>query len=248
MKNDFYMVLPSDNSMMYYPDNTVACFTTQLPEDIRLEGKWLVAATEFIFPYTFSNVPESVIISAVKPDFTGNLIMDRGFYKEPALFLETLNSLIEKTDVRFVLKKNGYVLCETLEDVAKGTNVAFEASESLCNILGYPNSIHITTGTQGEQPFNLHANMPRELFVYSDICEPSIVGDVHAGLLTKVNVNISKFDYWASQHNTFSMPRYTRLLTNNFRNIIIDIRDRFGVSAPFEGGRSSVTLHFKPMF
>ena len=31
MKDEFHIVLPSDSSISYFPDNSVARFTTQLP-------------------------------------------------------------------------------------------------------------------------------------------------------------------------------------------------------------------------
>ena len=95
------------------------------------------------------------------------------------------------------------------------------------------------------RPMNLYGSIPRELFVYSDIYEPYIVGDVHPPLLTKVNVDFSKFDYWGMQSKAISTPRYLPVLLTGFRTILIDIRDRLGNPAPFEHGRSSVTLHFK---
>ena len=95
------------------------------------------------------------------------------------------------------------------------------------------------------RPMNLYGSMPRELFVFSDICEPFIVKDVHAPLLTKVNLDFSKFDYWSMQSKAISTPRYLPVLLTVFRTILIDIRDRFGNPALFEHGRSSVTLHFK---
>ena len=95
------------------------------------------------------------------------------------------------------------------------------------------------------RPVNLYGSVPRELFVYSDICEPYIVGDVHAPLLTKVNVDFSKFDYWGMQSKAISTPRHLPVLLRGFRRILIDISDRFGHPAPFEHVRSLVKLHFK---
>jgi hypothetical protein len=52
----FYITLPSDSSANYYPDNTIARFTTKLPERIRLEGEYEMGLAEIIYPHTWYNV------------------------------------------------------------------------------------------------------------------------------------------------------------------------------------------------
>ena len=47
---DFYMVLPSNSSMSYFPDNTTSCFTTHLPREIKLHGEWHVGLVEIHVP------------------------------------------------------------------------------------------------------------------------------------------------------------------------------------------------------
>lgn len=46
MKEHFYMVLPSNSSMRYFPDNTATHFVTQLPQPIHLADGWGVALTD----------------------------------------------------------------------------------------------------------------------------------------------------------------------------------------------------------
>jgi len=42
----FHLTLPSKSSMDYYPENTVARFTTKLPSNIDLDGEWEVGLSE----------------------------------------------------------------------------------------------------------------------------------------------------------------------------------------------------------
>ena len=56
MSHQFSITLPSDSSMKYYPDNTVAKFVTKLPEPIKLEGEYEVGLAEIIYPYTWYNI------------------------------------------------------------------------------------------------------------------------------------------------------------------------------------------------
>lgn len=56
MKDQFYIVLPSNSSMKYFPDNTTTHFVTQLPHPIRLQGNWTIALTEIQIPMTFQHI------------------------------------------------------------------------------------------------------------------------------------------------------------------------------------------------
>ena len=52
----FYLTLPSNSSMDYYADNTVARYTTKLTNTVELEGEWEVGLTEISFPSEVENV------------------------------------------------------------------------------------------------------------------------------------------------------------------------------------------------
>src|SRR5436190_8177804 len=54
MENQFYLTLPSNSSMSYYPDNTTTKFSTHLTQQLRLNGAWEVAVVEFHYPCTYT--------------------------------------------------------------------------------------------------------------------------------------------------------------------------------------------------
>ena len=55
--SDFYLTLPSNSSMDYYKGNSLANFTTQLPNAIDLTGDWEVGLVEIQYPHNWYNVP-----------------------------------------------------------------------------------------------------------------------------------------------------------------------------------------------
>ena len=57
--NQFYVILPSDSSMSYFPDNTVAHYTTRLSHRICNDGEYEVALSELIYPMNFNHVDAS---------------------------------------------------------------------------------------------------------------------------------------------------------------------------------------------
>ena len=87
--------------------------------------------------------------------------------------------------------------------------------------------------------------IPDQLFIYSDLSEPCIVGDTHAPLLRIVNLEAKKFNFGTTIAKRFDTINYVPLLNNRFQTIDIDIRGQFGQSIPFEFGMLTVTLHFK---
>ena len=80
------------------------------------------------------------------------------------------------------------------------------------------------------------------LFVYSDICQYSLIGDASAPLLRIVQV---KNDDERMVTKTFPHVYYTCVSKRNFDTVEIYIRDDTGVQIPFAYGKLVVTLHFR---
>ena len=80
------------------------------------------------------------------------------------------------------------------------------------------------------------------LFVYSDICQYSLIRDASAPLLRIVQV---KNDYQRMVTKTFLHVYYAPVSKINFDTVEIYIRDDTGVQIPFVYGKLLVTPHFK---
>ena len=57
MKDQFYILLPSNSSMNYFNYNTTARFVTQLPQPNHLTGSWNAALTEIHILMNFKHIP-----------------------------------------------------------------------------------------------------------------------------------------------------------------------------------------------
>ncbi|XP_070155843.1 uncharacterized protein [Polyergus mexicanus] len=96
------------------------------------------------------------------------------------------------------------------------------------------------------EPASLLRGIPDKLFVYCDICEPYITGDVQSPLLRIVALDVGNdYAFASTQIKHFSHTQYIALRQTSFRTIEIDIRDQLGQSIPFEFGTLTVTLHFR---
>ena len=56
MASEFYLVLPSNSSMVTHPNNTLAQYITNLPRRISLSGVWECGLTEIHYPHDWYNV------------------------------------------------------------------------------------------------------------------------------------------------------------------------------------------------
>jgi len=74
-EDQFHLVLSSNSSMRYFPQNTTTSFVTELPQAVHLHGEWEVALNEIQFSTTFLHINhgENVIrfVDIKKSDETG---------------------------------------------------------------------------------------------------------------------------------------------------------------------------------
>lgn len=122
-------------------------------------------------------------------------------------------------------------------------------SDEFSAIFGFkPNTImniHEQSTYTADFPASLSRGIPDKLFVYTDICESYVTGDVQTPLLRIVPIDTTNYVYGSTQTKSFSPPNYIPLLRSEFNTIDIDIRTHTGEPVPFQSGTLTVTLHFK---
>ena len=52
----YYLTLPSNSSMNYFPNNTLTHYTTNLPKITDLDGAWEIGLAEIQYPHSWYNV------------------------------------------------------------------------------------------------------------------------------------------------------------------------------------------------
>lgn len=321
------MVLPSNSSMRYFPENTTTSFTTELPQRLDLLGRWEVALTEIQFPCSFFHMRpgEGLIkfIDTISRDKTAKAMTARvpsGVYSNVHDIIEAVNNAANSVDSHVTCRLDAFkggriIIGVTCEKEKCGARHFVHFSEKLCRILGFDvhnkergldeldidpispvylpvwfyrelgidiyekkdennvaKSRQISSALAdslpewvfdeirspvfynakqgqaliGDKPASLSRAVPDKLFVYCDICEPYITGDVQTPLLRIVALNArNEYSYASTQIRHFSPAQYISLRQTCFRTIEIDIRDQLGKSIPFEFGTLTVTLHFR---
>ena len=80
------------------------------------------------------------------------------------------------------------------------------------------------------------------IYLYCDVVEPQVVGDVNAQLLQTVPVEGT---FGKTVIKTFINTQYVPIRTKSFGNVEILLRTDTGEPVPFERGKVVTTLHFR---
>lgn len=243
--SSFYITLPSNSSFGYFPNNKVSDFTTKLPQNIDLSGKWEVGLVEMQWPINWFNLQESdsFLILTAPTGIATKIAIGGGHYPGASTLVSRINRRIKKItgkqDVVFEYDNLEHkIKVKTRQDVV-------ELSKPLGELMGFKsNKIH-EKGLVHDICSNCAVDMRHginSLYIYSDIIQCRTVGDSSVPLLRVIPASGTHGEI---QSVSYLNVHYLPLQKKCFDTIQIYIADDAGELVPFEGGRSVVTLHFR---
>ena len=240
----FYLTLPSNSSFNHFPNNTLSEYTTKLPQEINLEGSWEVGIAEIGYPHTWYNISregEYWLRYEYKRRIVRVTLQPR-FYGSPKDIVDELMKGLrlyyadEPLRVRLLYME----FANKVQIQMAGGKVTF--GRDLGNMLGAHFEEYTSRTTyHTDREIDIYQGT-YSIFVYCDVVEPRIVGDVMTPLLTTIPVEGSHGDYI---HKRFEKIHYHPLLRKNFTDIQISLRNDQGEKLKFERGKVTVTLHFR---
>ena len=231
--------------MSCYPNNTVAQFVTKLPQAIELDGDWEVALTEISFRIHLPNVlPDTCSItlmsSALEPVRTYTLKW--GYYEYIRHLTQELNKHLREHNIALAPNPNRQKV-----RIDKSGTFAIQFNETLARMLGFVYT-KIYRPRSGGLPYtapnkyNLSPSALPTMYVYCDVLQHVIVGDVMVPLLRIVDVKITTT---TTKHQILNPPLYVPLLKKNFDTIEINIMTDAKTFFPFVDGKLIVVLELK---
>lgn len=248
-RENFYLTLPSNSSTSYFPNNKTTNFSTKLPKPIKLEGEWSVGVVEFQYPCTMFTVQESQNMMYLTKRMTvlNDIEPSTVTYKNhiPASSYENIDDVLHALNSRehFELRQDKVSKYITLTGNIDNL-ISLQFSPKLSLQLGFDPNTNVKKKTTGKFPANLYLGLPSQLYIYCDIVEPQMVGDVMCSLLRIVSLDPVKYVYGSNKMHVFSPPHYIPVMRREFDTIEIDIRSNLGENIPFQFGTSCVKLHF----
>lgn len=245
--SQFYVTLPSNSSLKFFPQNKLYNYTTQLSNPIELHGEWEVGLSEIQYPHTWYNVTEGH--NAIFFDDGGGTWTKRkvpaGYYKNTNAVLVGLHAAIDglnhsETTIfedNINIKSHGFGKVRI--KMKHGTRL--KLTGDVAALLGFPDNSIIDSLKISPAPPDMNGGM-FSLYVYTDIVTSQIVGDTKVPLLRIVKIDGEDGDFISK---TYEKPQYIPLIRSSFSSIEIDIKDDTGRNVPFERGKVMITLHFR---
>ena len=241
----FYVTLPSNSSMNYYPNNTLTSYTTKLGQPLELEGSWEVGLAEIQYPHTWYNIRKNeawMTVRHVTQKVRVKLDIRPGYYHNIQKLIKTIWNVKK-------IYEGGQWMEISVDEVAaivKMTikhDVEMQLSPRLQQLLGF-NIYHFGTGLYfGDRVADIFDGF-YSLYVYCPLAKPRIVGDAMVPLLRVVPIKGDSGDVLTK---TYERIHYIPLEQRRFETIEIYITDDTGKPVPFERGKVVVTLSFRRM-
>jgi len=244
----FHLTLPSNASTTIYPNNTAAMYVTKLPKPIELEGEWVASLKEISKPVSFVNMPYNFAEFDVRHKGASDdgaqktLTMQGGMYRRNEEVLDRLNEISSLYNVEFHLagRRNRKV------QIVVGDTHEIRMNENLAIVLGlspqhgwYASGQHLAR-SQMILP-------PREdvttMFVYCDILQHVVVGDITAPLLRVVDMR--KYSAKPKMHTINDTPLFVPIQKKMFDTIEVNLMTDTGMPVPFDDGKSHIVLELK---
>ena len=239
--NTFYITLPSNSSKKLFPGNTAANYKTQLTHPIDLTGDWEVGLAEIQYMHTWYTIKDERIRVG-----TQMYKLDR--------YYETFTKLCEKLNKDIQERQQPGETCPVkfLYDtyirkikIRNPDQIAIKIPRNVCYLFGFEisNNQKELTVTDCKKKSDYIPDLKQgmyALYVYCDLVSPHMVGDVKVPLLRIVP--IEKGDIITK---TYEHVQYFPVMIKRFHTVEIDIKDDTNQSVSFNGGKSTVTLHFR---
>ena len=250
MSEQFYVVLPSGSSEKFFPENKTSDYVTKLPKPLYLRGNYLCGVSEITIPLSYNNIKHhdmyvtpvtlehghnntyTVTAYGIKYEVAGGryakdhiLNVIRSAFSKYTLTMKFSNATQKIT---LTVGKNHLVMSETLFHVLGG-----EFDPPVTNRLFLK-----ATTYRALHKFDFTCGIDR-FYIYLDIIEPRILGDVVTPLLTTIEVPIveSNLHFGQVLNKRISNVRYLPISKSVVDHLRIQVRDGYGKPVQFEGGK-----------
>lgn len=271
MMDSFYIELSSNAS---YYSNTCSNFKNQIKLLHSLEGNWEFGIAEISYTKSWYNLRYHCTLGLEKmhqqfvPFFSlantiGYVPMEtrigtvrRGYYDTIQMLIQEIVIELEawrddKTDYmpKFYFDKVTKIISIKPGQDKEKNFILPALTEELSAMLGFDEyNISKPKYNQynymvGDRPADL-TNGIRSLFVYCNLGIPQYIGDVRTKLLRTVEIpnNVRYGEQVVIKYDT---PHYIPLITNDFEEIEINIKDDMNEDIKFKFGRTLIKLHLR---
>lgn len=244
----FYLFLPSNVNIRYFPNNRISCFQVKLPKRLKFEqNEYVVALTELSYIHSMKKYLRMTdrLVKYEIYDLANKHHVVKNHDFIPNINYSNINTVLREVN-KLLHSEDGGVLgvfkyvSATKRVILSVNRGIVSISQKMAECLGY-SSVDFDVGVhEADGPLDLSCGM-YNIFIYSDIVQSQIVGDSLVPLLRIVSIS---GEVGQSINQTFR-PYYLPISKTDFNTIEIMLCNEFGEEIQFEKGEAIVTLHFK---
>jgi len=207
-----------------------------------LDGNWEVGLASITFPHTWFTIraKDCRLYYDDGSGFFNVVVIPVGYYDDITEIITVINAALTKLGAKGINLKLDKMTQKVTATVAKGIKLSFE--NYLGVLLGFGNDIVLDKTTTAPYVSDINVGM-QSLFIYLNIVEPQIVGDVLAPLLRTVPAQGKMNDVITLNYEN---PHYVPVTMKDFEIVEVLITSDTGEKIPFERGRVVLTLNFRP--
>ena len=245
----FYVTLPSNSNMDIYPDNKKANYKVRLPRTLYLKNKYEVALVEIEYPITWDTFSQGESYKIIVKDMNRagehiELLIPHAHYDSISELVREINTVLAQyTEESGSLGKARLRIHRLQEKITLDLphNLHVKFSNECCDVLGLQCGKYYNGQANGLYCYDISRGF-YSLFVYCNVVEPQIVGNVYVPLLRTVAIKGDRGSYVVK---TYGEPHYVPVSTDEMAVIEMNIKDDSGHDVPFTNGKVVCKLHFR---
>lgn len=111
--------------------------------------------------------------------------------------------------------------------------------------LGFTPEDNLFLCKSSPHPASLNLGIPSEIFVYSDLIQPQLIGNSWTRVLKIIKTIDANVTFGETINREISNRSYIPVNKNKFQTVCIELRDSTGEAVNFLFGTSIIQLHFK---
>ena len=192
MESEFYVTLPSNSSMQYFPDNKTSNFKSKLSRTLQLDGEWEVGLTEIVYPHTCYNIREGKNSVEIYASDNLYLVFKTVEYSIQPGYYEKVQDVIDALYKAGLANLTDVVL--SYDDTSKrvtakcGKRVVVKLQGDITRMFGFLNETTIRASDEKGFTLALPETGNQYFYVYTDIIKSQYHGDVVVPVLRTVTV------------------------------------------------------------
>ena len=258
---DFYLTLPSNT----VGDNLSCDYRVHLPDVIHLNGEWEVALAEIMYVKSWNNLRYTDVQLGLMLSNDVNVWMHvpAGHYDSIEQLIKAIHMTLKafhdkhrkptkyEKDMKYlklidripesVMFGYDYVLKRVIVEMNPEYVKEVKVYGVLQYMLGFHTHFLYPPKQMARYPVDIRGGIDA-LYVYCDLVENTVVGNIRAPLLHTVPV---RGTYGDIVDEIYQAPHYTPLLKKEFNSVNISIKDDQNHTIPFAYGKTIVKLHFR---